>query len=95
MLFRSPLAALDPMIRFDLQNELKEIFGQLRKSVLLVTHDIGEAAFFGDELILLREGKIVQQGTIADLVQNPADDFVERFIKAQRHSFTELHGAKA
>lgn len=94
LLMDEPLAALDPMIRFDLQNELKEIFGLLGKSVLLVTHDIGEAAFFGDELILLREGKIVQQGSISDLIQNPADDFVERFIRAQRHSFAEIHGAK-
>ena len=86
LLLDEPLGALDPMIRSDLQQELKEIFRQLGKTVLLVTHDLGEAAFFGDILVLLRDGKMVQQGTIEDLIENPADDFVQRFIKAQRHS---------
>lgn len=93
LLMDEPLGALDPMIRFDLQQELKEIFQQLGKTVLMVTHDIGEAAYFGDTLILLREGKIIQQGTIGDLVQRPAEEFVEQFIRAQRHSFTTIDGA--
>jgi osmoprotectant transport system ATP-binding protein len=92
LLMDEPLAALDPMIRFDLQQELKEIFKQLGKTVLLVTHDIGEAAFFGDNLILMRDGKIVQQGTIEDLVQRPQENFVEQFIRAQRHSFERIDG---
>jgi osmoprotectant transport system ATP-binding protein len=93
LLLDEPLGALDPMIRFDLQQELKEIFKQLGKTVLMVTHDIGEAAYFGDNLILLREGKIVQQGTIVDFISSPAEEFVEQFIRAQRHSFTENDGA--
>lgn len=92
LLMDEPLGALDPMIRFDLQQELKDIFRQLGKTVLMVTHDIGEAAFFGGTLILLRAGKIVQQGTIQDLVQRPAEVFVEQFIRAQRHSLTTIGG---
>jgi osmoprotectant transport system ATP-binding protein len=93
LLLDEPLGALDPMIRFDLQQDLKEIFSQLGKTVLLISHDISEAAFFSDTLILLREGKIVQQGTIEDLVQHPAEAFVEQFIRAQRYSFTAIDGA--
>jgi osmoprotectant transport system ATP-binding protein len=87
LLLDEPLGALDPMIRFDLQQELKEIFAKLGKTVLLVTHDIGEAAFFGDILILMREGEIIQHGSITDLVQRPQQVFVEQFIRAQRPGF--------
>jgi osmoprotectant transport system ATP-binding protein len=84
LLLDEPLGALDPLIRSDLQDDLKAIFQQLKKTVVLVTHDLGEAAFFGDRIVLLREGRIVQQGTLAELVQAPADPFVTRFINAQR-----------
>jgi len=84
LLLDEPLGALDPMIRADLQGELRDIFRALSKTVVLVTHDIGEAAYLGDSIVLLREGKIVQAGTPADLVGSPADDFVSRFISAQR-----------
>ncbi len=84
LLLDEPLGALDPMIRFDLQGELKRIFERLDKTVVLVTHDLAEAAFFADRVVLLRAGRIVQQGDIADLIRQPADDFVQRFIRAQR-----------
>ncbi|HEX9860710.1 MAG TPA: ABC transporter ATP-binding protein, partial [Nitrospirota bacterium] len=76
LLMDEPLGALDPMIRYDLQQDLKEIFRQLQKTVIMVTHDISEAAFFGDEVLLLRDGRLVQQGSIDDLLHKPADDFV-------------------
>ena len=84
LLLDEPLAALDPMIRHDLQNDLKRIFQTLCKTVVLVTHDIGEAGFFSDLIVLLRAGRIVQQGTLRDLVTRPSESFVERFINAQR-----------
>ncbi len=84
LLLDEPLAALDPMIRTGLQQELREIFRALGKTVVLVTHDIGEAAFFGDAILLLREGAIVQRGPMRELLQNPAEPFVTRFINAQR-----------
>jgi ABC-type uncharacterized transport system ATPase component len=86
LLLDEPLGALYPMIRFDLQQDLKRIFQQLRKTVVLVTHDLGEAAFLGDVIVLMREGQIVQQGAARELVQQPRDAFVSRFVKAQRHS---------
>jgi osmoprotectant transport system ATP-binding protein len=84
LLLDEPLGALDPMIRFDLQQQLRTIFAELGKSVILVTHDLAEAAFFAGEIVLMREGKIVQRGTISELLERPADEFVQRFVRAQR-----------
>ncbi len=89
LLLDEPLGALDPLIRFDLQEDLREIFARLAKTVVLVTHDLGEAAFFADSIVLMREGAIVQQGTLADLSERPADPFVTRFIEAQRGHWAE------
>ena len=84
LLMDEPLGALDPMIRAELQNELKDIFATLGKTVVIVTHDMGEAAFFADTILLMREGEVVQRGTYQDLLTNPTDPFVTQFINAQR-----------
>jgi osmoprotectant transport system ATP-binding protein len=84
LLLDEPLGALDPMIRADLQTDLKRIFQSLKKTVMLVTHDMGEAAFFGNLIILLRDGEIVQAGTLDEFFEKPADPFVTHFINAQR-----------
>lgn len=86
LILDEPLGALDPIIRSDVQNELKTIFNALHKTVLMVTHDIEEARFFGHELTLLRDGRIVQTGSFEELRDTPADPFVTRFIQAQRTS---------
>lgn len=84
LLLDEPLGALDPLIRHELQNDLREIFKKLGKTVLMVTHDLGEASFFADSTVLIKDGAIVQAGKIDDLVNNPANEFVERFVNAQR-----------
>jgi osmoprotectant transport system ATP-binding protein len=84
MLLDEPMAALDPLIRRSLQQELKSIFQRLGKTVLLVTHDLGEAVFLAEQITLLHEGKIIQTGTYRELLLNPADPFVTAFINAQR-----------
>lgn len=84
LLLDEPLGALDPLIRAELQEELREIFRTLGKTVVLVTHDLGEADHFGDDIVLMRAGKIVQRGTLANLWQSPAEPFVRQFIQAQR-----------
>lgn len=84
ILMDEPLGALDPMVRYDLQEDLKNIFQTLQKSVLLVTHDMGEAGFFGDQVLLLGEGRVVQRGNLDDLIQRPATEYVSKFIRAQR-----------
>jgi len=88
LLLDEPLGALDPIVRSELQADLRDIFRTLGKTVVMVTHDMGEAGYFGDVIVLLREGRIVQQGALRELLNEPADDFVERFIRAQR---TALH----
>ena len=90
LLLDEPLGALDPMIRYELQRELKVIFRQLGKSVVMVTHDIAEAAYFGHTLVLMRNGRIVQYGTFKELVRSPADPFVEQFITAQQDPLEQL-----
>jgi len=84
LLLDEPLGALDPMIRAELQSELRSIFQTLGKTVVMVTHDMGEAGFFGDQIVLMWEGEIVQRGSLKDLMQSPANDFVTQFINAQR-----------
>jgi osmoprotectant transport system ATP-binding protein len=84
LLLDEPLGALDPLVRRELQDDLSALFVSLRKTVVLVTHDLDEAAFFGGRILLLREGRIVQQGTIDDLLRRPADPFVTVFVNAQR-----------
>ena len=84
LLLDEPLGALDPMIRFDLQEDLKEIFRKLKKTVLLVTHDLNEAVFFADKIVLMKEGNVVQEGNLNNFTNNPSSDFVTRFIQSQR-----------
>jgi len=85
LLLDEPFGALDPIVRHELQDELAAIFATLRKTVVLVTHDVAEAAFLAPRLILLRDGRVVQDGTLDDLRERPADAFVSRFISASRH----------
>ena len=92
LLLDEPLGALDPMIRADLQTDLKRIFQALRKTVVLVTHDMGEAVFFGDQIVLLHEGRVVQTGLPEELLQSPKEPFVTAFINAQRPPWTTSHG---
>ena len=84
LLLDEPLGALDPLVRAGLQTELKEIFARLKQTALLVTHDLAEAAYLGNEIVLMSDGRIVQRGSIADLRDQPADSFVTEFINAQR-----------
>jgi len=84
LLLDEPLGALDPLVRASLQKDLKEIFARLQQTVLFVTHDLGEAIYFGDEIVLMNEGRIVQKGSASDLREKPAEPFVSEFINAQR-----------
>jgi len=89
LLLDEPLGALDPMIRAELQSDLRQIFSELGKTVVLVTHDMGEAGYFGHSIVLLKEGQIVQQGTLNELLDSPAAPFVAQFINAQRLTWEE------
>lgn len=84
LLLDEPLGSLDPLVRADLQLQLREIFSPLGKTVILVTHDIREAAIFGHTITLMTEGRIVQRGSFADLSTQPASPFVTSFLSAQK-----------
>jgi osmoprotectant transport system ATP-binding protein len=84
LLLDEPLGALDPLVRAALQEDLKRIFGEDGLTVLFVTHDMGEAAYLADRIVLMREGHIVQEGTLDDFRQRPAEPFVAEFMNAQR-----------
>jgi osmoprotectant transport system ATP-binding protein len=84
ILLDEPLGALDPMIRTRLQVDLKRIFRALGKTVLLVTHDLDEAAYLADRIALMREGRVLQVGAFAELRDRPGDPFVTEFVRAQR-----------
>jgi len=84
LLLDEPFGALDPLIRNDLQINMQEIFKKLNKTVVFVTHDLNEAAFLADVVVLLNNGIIEQTGGINDLVRNPKNDFIKQFIRAQR-----------
>jgi osmoprotectant transport system ATP-binding protein len=87
LLLDEPLGALDPITRSELQTDLRAIFSELKKTVLIVTHDLAEAAFFGEFIAVMREGQILQSGTLSDLIERPADPFVTRFIQAHQPAF--------
>ena len=88
LLLDEPLGALDPITRYDLQDQLKNIFASLGKTVILVTHDLAEAGCLGHHTFLMNHGKIVQEGALETMAKNPKVPFVKRFIEAQRQPIT-------
>jgi osmoprotectant transport system ATP-binding protein len=83
LLLDEALGALDPMIRAGLQRDLKVVFERTRATVLLVTHDLVEASWFADRVCMLENGRFVQQGSFASIVNSPANDFVREFVNSQ------------
>jgi osmoprotectant transport system ATP-binding protein len=84
LLMDEPFGAIDPITRVDLQNEFLKIQQEISKTIVFVTHDIYEAIKMGDKIALMKEGRLVQYGTPADLTYRPKDRFVEDFIGADR-----------
>ncbi len=79
-----PLGALDPIVRGDLQSSLKRVFNQLKKTVIIVTHDLAEAAYFAHTITLLKDGSVEQHGTLDELLSYPKSEFVSEYFRAQR-----------
>lgn len=84
ILMDEPFGALDTLVRHELQEDLKNLFRQLGKTVVMVTHDMAEAAFFADQVALLNAGRLVQSGTVQSLISDPSDPFVTEFLTARR-----------
>jgi osmoprotectant transport system ATP-binding protein len=86
LLFDEPLGSIDPLVRAELQQDLVRVFQQTAKAVVLVTHDLSEAATFArdhGQVALMRQGRVLQQGRVEELVRSPTDPFITKFVAAQ------------
>jgi len=81
MLMDEAFSALDPLIRSDMQKQLLDLQSQLKKTIVFITHDLDESLRLGDHIGILNAGKLVQVGSPVDIVMNPADAYVEAFVK--------------
>ena len=81
MLMDEAFSALDPLIRSDMQKQLLDLQSELKKTIVFITHDLDESLRLGDHIGILEGGRLVQVGTPIDIVMNPADDYVEAFVK--------------
>src|SRR3954447_11889531 len=85
LLMDEPFSAIDPIVRARLQDEFLRLQGEVRKTVVFVTHDVDEAIKIGDRIAILRQGgKLAQYDTPSAILGRPADDFVARFVGADR-----------
>ena len=81
MLMDEAFSALDPLIRSDMQKQLIDLQSELKKTIVFITHDLDESLRLGDHIGILNAGKLVQVGTPVEIIMNPADDYVEAFVK--------------
>jgi len=81
LLMDEAFSALDPLIRKDMQDELLELQARMKKTIVFITHDLNEALRLGDRIALMKDGSIVQIGTPEEILTNPANDYVERFVE--------------
>jgi osmoprotectant transport system ATP-binding protein len=83
LLMDEPFAALDPLLRAQLQDELLRLQRALARTIVMVTHDLLEAFRLASRIVLMRDGRVVQEGSRADFVDRPADPFVAHFVRTQ------------
>ena len=81
LLFDEPFSALDPLIRREMQDEVIRLRSEVRKTMVFITHDLSEALRLGDRVAIMRDGRFVQVGTPAEVVLEPADDYVRNFVR--------------
>ncbi|MBY4611391.1 glycine betaine/L-proline ABC transporter ATP-binding protein [Rhizobium sp. 9T] len=81
LLMDEAYSALDPLIRTDMQSVLLDIQKEIKKTIVFITHDLDEALRLGDQIAILRDGEVIQQGTSQDIVLRPADEYIANFVK--------------
>ena len=91
ILMDEPFSALDPITRASLQEDVKKLQKQINKTIVFVTHDIEEAFFLGDKICIIQDGELIQSGTKQEIISNPQNDFVRRFITVKNKE-GEVHG---
>lgn len=90
LLLDEPFGALDPITKKSLQHDLRRLFSEMKKTVVLVTHDLFEANYMTDSILLLNKGQIEQRGKLRDFIQQPASEFVKLFVGSQRQEVDPL-----
>ncbi len=91
LLMDEPFSGLDPLIRRELQDELMRLQEEMKKTIFFVTHDLSEALRLGDRMAVMRDGKVVQVGTPEEIISDPVDDYVARFVQDERE---QIHRAE-
>src|SRR5699024_4525908 len=81
LLMDEAFSALDPLIRKEMQDELLQLQGKLKKTILFITHDLDEALKIGDRIAIMKDGVIVQIGTPEEILTDPADEYVSTFVQ--------------
>lgn len=81
LLMDEAFSALDPLIRTDMQSVLLDLQKEISKTIVFITHDLDEALRLGDQIAILRDGELIQQGTAAQIILNPADEYIQNFTK--------------
>jgi glycine betaine/proline transport system ATP-binding protein len=81
LLMDEAFSALDPLIRIDMQSVLLDLQKEIKKTIVFITHDLDEALRLGDRIAILRDGEVIQQGTGQDIVLQPADEYITKFVK--------------
>ncbi|WP_176585029.1 quaternary amine ABC transporter ATP-binding protein [Priestia megaterium] len=81
LLMDEAFSALDPLIRKDMQDFLLELQEKMERTIIFITHDLDEALRIGDRIVLMKDGSVVQVGTPEEIMTNPANDYVERFVE--------------
>ena len=81
LLMDEPFSALDPLKRKEMQEELCALQKRMHKTIVFVSHDLDEALAIGDRILIMKDGQIIQQGTPQEILHNPADSYVERFVE--------------
>ena len=84
LLMDEPFSGLDPLIRREMQDTLTQLQKEYNKTIIFVTHDLSEAIRLGDRMAVMRKGEFVQQGTPQQIMDHPADEYVERFVSNER-----------
>ena len=84
ILMDEPFSALDPITRASLQEDVKKLQKQIHKTIVFVTHDIEEAFLLGDKICIIQDGKLIQSGTKQEIISNPKNDFVKKFIAIKK-----------
>ena len=95
LLLDEPFSGLDPLIRREMQEELLRLQEEFRKTMIFVTHDLGEALRLGDRMAVMKDGIFVQTGTPKEIIMHPADDYVQRFVQDEQRITHMVEGESA